>query len=340
MSPPSAPLPPIDFAALAQALLPRAAELLAVWLPGGKVEGTEYVAHSVWRSEKTASLKVSLSGARAGSWADFGGDHRGGDLVGLYAAIHGLQAGQAAAQLAVEHGLERLANVVGGARKGGAPPPPPVQTPAPAPPEPPREQWTVVTPVPAHAPEPTFRHHTRRERPEHIARYERDGALHGFVVRFRTSDGGKDTLPYTWCTSTRDGASRWHWKTWLEPRPLYFPGAKSPDGRTVIVVEGERKADILQRLLDAGAPGLYCVVSWPGGSKAWKKADWAWLLGCVVLLWPDCDGKREPLSRAEASACLDEHARVLAQLAKPVLPAEKQPGMAAMLGIGALLRDQ
>ena len=51
----------------------------------------------------------------------------------------------------------------------------------------------------------------------------------GYVVRFRTSDGGKDVMPYTWCLSARDGAARWHWRQWDEPRPLYLPAGRSPD---------------------------------------------------------------------------------------------------------------
>ncbi|MDP3653356.1 MAG: VapE family protein, partial [Rhodoferax sp.] len=204
---------------------------------------------------------------------------------------------------------------------------------------------------------------------EHTAAYEIDGALMGYVVRFRTSDGGKETLPYTWCTSARDGASRWHWKQWDAPRPLYFPGKVSPIALTgaaddplptVILVEGEKKADILQALLDAHAPGVYLVASWSGGCNGWKKANWSWLAGCTVLLWPDCDAKREPVPKkeresllAQAMAQLDQiggqisdndrlnvtkTACELAASRKPLLPVHKQPGMAAMLGIGALLR--
>jgi putative DNA primase/helicase len=127
--------------------------------------------------------------------------------------------------------------------------------------------------VPSNAPAPTFRHHARKPRTSSTRPNTGIGdELHGYVVRFRTSDGGKETLPYTWCMSARDGACKWHWKTWDEPRPLYFPGHELPAGRTVVLVEGEKKGDVLQQLLDAGAPGVYCVASWPGGCKAWKKA--------------------------------------------------------------------
>lgn len=346
------PLPPINFAALADALLSRAAALVPAWLPGGVQRGHEYVCGSLSGGAGT-SCSVNLTNGR---WADFAADIRGNDLVGLYAAIHDLTMSKAAVQVAHAEGLEDVAGVVTappGSLNGQQPAPKP-----PRPPEPPKahksdEGWQSVTPVPVFAPPATFKHPYRaQEDIQHTATYQIDGALYGYVVRFKTSDGGKETLPYVWCTSARDGASRWHWKQWEEPRPLYFPSGQSPieyraahqshtDAPlpTVILVEGEKKAGILQALLDACAPGIYLIVSWAGGCKAWKKADWSWLNGCTVILWPDCDGKREPLNKKEREACLDDAAREVAQAMKPLLPAIKQPGLSAMLGIGALLRE-
>jgi hypothetical protein len=341
------PLPPINFTALADALLARAHTLVPMWLPGGNLKNNEYFVHSVFRHEKTASLSVKMSGERAGAWRDHGGDDEGGDLISLYGAIHGLTAGKAAVQVAREEGLEDVAGVLP-ARAGAEPAPRPERR-APVEVAKPRdsEGWQTVLPVPEFAPEPTFWHRYRNSEEHkdpiaHLAKYVIDGALMGYVVRFTTSDGGKETLPHTWCLSARDSACKWHWKTWDEPRPLYFPGGVSPVAAsmpTVVVVEGEKKAGILHDLLDAHAKGVYLVASWPGGCKAWQKADWSWLNGCNVLLWPDCDGKREPLNKAERDACLDDAARDTAQAMKPVLPADKQPGMKAMLSIGAMLRD-
>jgi putative DNA primase/helicase len=344
-----AELPPINFKALNDALLGKALSLLESWLPGGEKRGPEYVALSPWRSEKTASLCVRLSGERAGAWGDFGGDRRGTDLVELYAQLHGLSNGAAAVELARQHNLEDVAGVV---RSGAQTP---TQRPPPPPPPPvkadhgPTESWRTRLPVPDFAPAATFKHyHRQAEDITHTAEYRVDGYLMGYVVRFRTSDGGKDTLPYTWCVSEGNGSAKWSWRQWDEPRPLYYPGGRSPkavqgdrlEPTTVVLVEGERKAVLLQQLLEKHMPGIYLVVSWPGGSKAWKKAMWDWLAGCNVLLWPDCDGKREPLTRDEREQYTDEDARELAQAMKPLLPAAKQVGMVAMVGIGTLLRQQ
>ena len=334
------PLPPINFAALADALLARIEYLVPMWLPGGTRSGKEYRCGSLFGGAGT-SCSVNVSGAeKLGCWADFATGEQGKDLIGLYAAIHGLsqQMGKAAMLVAREEGLEDVAGVQH-ARAGTDAPkrePRPVPPPAAAKAEP--EGWITETPVPVHAPAATFKHQYRLpDDIEHTATYELDGQLLGYVVRFRTSDGGKETLPYTWCTSAKDGASRWHWKQWDEPRPLFIPAATMPACRTVVLVEGEKKAECLHALLEATAPSIYLVVSWSGGCKAWKKALWDWLKGSTVLLWPDCDAKREPLSAIERKELIDEVARAVVQQAKPLLPTHKQPGMAAMLGIGALL---
>lgn len=332
-----APLPPIKFAELAKALLDDGESLVNQWLPGGTKRGHEYVCGSL-SGGAGSSCSINLN---TGAWADFQAGEQGGDLLSLYAAIEGLTMGKAALQVARDHGLEQVAGILHGAPPAAgqpAKPPRPAPPPKPAKAEP--EGWTSVVPVPAHALAPTFRHFDRApETEEHRAEYRVGDALYGYVVRFRTSTGGKDTLPYHYCQSAKDGGARWHWKQWDEPRPLYLPAHQLPGERTVVLVEGEKKADTLQALLEAGAPGVYCVASWPGGSKAWKKADWSWLQGCSVLLWPDCDAKREPLTPKERQATPDKLAQQLIADVKPIMPAKKQPGMSAMLGIGALLRD-
>lgn len=331
-------LPPINFRALADALLANAEVLVPMWLPGGHRSGPEWVCGSL-AGGGGRSCSVNL---RDGRWADFSSDERGGDLLSLYAAIHGLSMAKAAVQVAREQGLEDVANIVAG---HGGKPVQPAPNPRPAPPPKPqqadREGWRTLTPVPDGVPVPTFKHYYRQpEAMQHKAAYRVGHDLYGYVVRFATEDGGKDTLPYTYCESDRDGSRKWHWRQWDEPRPLYFPAGQLPDGKTVVLVEGEVKAEVLQNLLDVAHPNTYCVASWPGGSKAWQRANWAWLAGATVLLWPDCDAQREPLTKSEREQTRDDAAaKERIQAGKALLPEHKQPGMRAMLGIGALLRD-
>ena len=331
------PLPPIQFGPLREALLADAENLVPRWLPGGQFDGHEYRCADL-SGGHGHSCSVNV---KTGKWADFATGEQGNDLIGLYAAIHGLSNAKAAIQVAREEKLESVAGLVKQA-SGAVVVPAANPRPAPAPKADKtsqKEEWSTLRPVPENAQQPTFAHHHRQPQDlEHKAEYRVGDDLHGFVMRYRTSDDSKDTLPYTFCSSARDGSRSWKWKTWDEPRPLYFPSHALPDGRTVILVEGELKADVLQQVLDAVSPGIYCVASWAGGSKAWKKAGWDWLAGATVLLWPDCDAQRERLTRDEQASVKDDPvAKEALQLTKPLLPAQKQPGMGAMLGIGAHL---
>lgn len=331
-----ASLPPINFTALADALLARADTLVPQWCPGGKQRGHEYVCGSV-QGGSGESCCINLT---TGKWADFAGDERGNDLVSLYAACFDLPMGKAALQVAREEGLEDVAGVQPARAGADAPVREPRPAPAPKRPAAEPESWKTMLPVPSNTPAATFKHYHRApDDLAHVATYQVDGQLLGYVVRFNTSGGGKDTLPYTWCISAKDGSCKWNWKQWDEPRPLFIPAQTMPQGRTVVLVEGEKKAECLHQLLEASTPGVYLVASWPGGCKAWDKALWDWLAGCHVLLWPDCDAKRVPLTRAEKDACPDDLAREVLLQSHALLPEHKQPGMAAMLGIGALLRD-
>lgn len=335
---PRTPLPPIKFKALADALLANVDSLLPQWLPGGCKRGHEWVCGSL-AGGKGSSFSVNMTNGR---WGEFSGDEKGGDLLSLYAAIHKLSMAKAAVEVAREEGLEDVAGVMTTPSGAPVPPRPPRHVPPPTPKPREREGWKSVRPVPDMAPAPTFKHYDRApETLTHTFEYRTGAdALHGYVVRFRTSDGDKETLPYTWCQSAMDGAMKWHWKQWDEPRPLYLPGKVLPTSAelaalTVVVVEGERKADVLQALLDTHAPTVYLVVSWPGGSNAWAKADWAWLLGArTVLLWPDCDALREKPTQAERKACESEEALEALKASKPIMPEPKQPGTKAMVGIG------
>ncbi len=328
-------LPPIKFADLASALLDRIEMLVPAWLPGGHRRGPEYVCGSL-QGGSGSSCSINMV---TGQWADFASDEKGGDLVSLYAACHGLTMGKAALKVARDEGLEDVAGVQHDAahQRIDRPTPPPK-------PKAPRndEGWATVRPVPAHAPEPLFKHYARQ--PSDIMRvstYAVGNDVHGYVVRFATSDGGKDDLPHTWCTSAKDGLSAWKWKQFDEPRPLYLPARQLPTSeQTVVLVEGEKKADVLQACLNGGAPGVYVVVSWSGGCKAWQKASWAWIKGSTVLCWPDCDSKRELPTAKELNACEDDAARDLLKASKPYKPAKKQPGMMAMVGIGQHLKAE
>jgi uncharacterized protein (DUF927 family) len=103
------------------------------------------------------------------------------------------------------------------------------------------------------------------------------------VLRFDQSDGCKEFRPLTlW----RDAQGlRWRWKSIPGSRPLYKLDelAKRPEA-AVVICEGEKSAD--------AAAGIFLksvAVTSPGGAKAADKADWKFLRGRKVLIWPDAD---------------------------------------------------
>lgn len=332
---------PIDFGALAQALLERAETLVSQWLPGGKKVGYNWMCGG-FEGGPGRSLGVNLN---TGAWGEFSGDEKGGDLISLYAAIHNMNNGQAARALMRELGWERQASVQTPARPASSAPraapvderpePPPddesaaVGTAPGAKPARRESIWQPIVPVPRNTPVPTFKHFHRGE-PQAVWEYTFEGERYGYVCRYLTSDGGKEILPYTWCEDTSDGRGtrKWQWKQWDEPRPLYVPATLLSDaGRLpVVVVEGEKCAMAGHQLLGHE----FDFVSWPGGGNACERADWGWLLGRTVYLWPDCDAKRKKLSKEERDACVDP-------ATKELLPEAMQPGMKAMVRVGTLL---
>lgn len=312
-------LPPIDFGALARALLDRAETLVSSWLAAGRRRGHEWVCGGLG-GDAGESLSINLN---TGLWADFATGDKGGDLISLYAAIQGLNNGQAAHRLMQELGWQRTPMQAPAPQAAGAGAPAEVKR---------KTTWRPVVPVPAHAPPPSFKHFSREL--QDLAgswEYRFEGRLYGYVARFRKSDGGKEVLPLTWCVDESDGqgTQRWHWMQWAAPRPLYVPATLlASDARLVpvVLVEGEKCAKAGFELL----PAEFDWVSWPGGGNAWDKADWEWLRGRVVLLWPDVDAKRVPLTKAERDAGADP-------ASKPLLPEVRQPGMKAMRAIAGRL---
>ena len=251
----------IDFNAINAAAINQLPSLLAEWLPGGTAKGKEYFARNPMRDDRNAnSFSVNL---HSGQWYDFASGDKGGDPISLYAFIFcggdNLDAGK---QLGERFGIAPLPDT----RK-------------------PQSKWVAVSPPDA-PPKPPAAHYYRGIPDVTYTYLSTHGKPLGYVYRFTTSEGGKETLPLTWCQETATGQEGWHWKAFAEPRPLYGLDrlAAKPDA-TVLVVEGEKCAD-------AGAaelPDLACV-SWPGGGKAVGKADWQALKGRKVILWPDCDG--------------------------------------------------
>jgi hypothetical protein len=95
----------IDFAAINRAAMMVLPTLLARWLPGGRTEGTEFVALNPRRTDHhLGSFRINT---RTGRWCDFAVEGvRGGDVISLAAFLGGIGQAEAARQLAAMLGIE------------------------------------------------------------------------------------------------------------------------------------------------------------------------------------------------------------------------------------------
>ena len=271
--------PQIDFERLKAALVDAAERLVEDWFPGGRREGHEFKVGNL-RGDKGRSLSINLT---TGAWADFANAKlRGNDLISLYAAKHGLEQIDAAIDLArqLRVGITEDDDRQIVKREQPEPPPAPAKVER-------RAKWEPVIPVPEDAPPPPVAH-LARGRPERSWRYlDREGRLLGVVNRFKTSDGGKEVLPVVWAKAAGSERHEWRWMHWSVPRPLYGLDRLRED-LPILIVEGEKCADAGHEALR----GTFCVLSWPGGGNAVRKADWEPLKGRSVIVWPDCDAQR------------------------------------------------
>lgn len=314
-------LTPMPYAAIAQMALACAESLLNNWLPSGKRQGYEYKSINPLRADsKVGSFSIKIT---TGAWGDFATSDAGNDLISLYAYLNGLEQWEAAIEVADQVGY----NLPDGCRpksKQTTERKAPVIDPATIKQAKPKEEspWYPVTPVPAGAIDAPLAHERRGLPAMKWAYKDANGQLLGYVYRFNTSDGGKETLPLTYCKNSITNKYDWRWMQWSEPnRPIYGLDrlAANPDA-WVLLVEGEKCADAPIGMIK----GVPC--SWSGGSKAVDKSDWQPLAGRKIFAWADCDGQREKLTKAEKEAGVDP-------LSKPLLPEHEQPGMKAMLRI-------
>ena len=255
----------IDFAAINNAALPRCPSLLEMLLPGGRVQGREYVCSDLSGGDGS-SLSVNME---TGVWKDFATSDRGGDLISLVAATRGLSQGKAAKELANMVG-EPISTSRSGKRSG-------LQ----------EKKPTVIVPVPERTQEPVMKHPALGQ-PTAIYKYrDMEGRLLGYVCRFNKEEVGahgklqKEFRPLTW---TDQG---WQWQALPTLRPLY--GLErlrhAASGTHVLVLEGEGKADAVYGILGPDMP----VLSLNGGASGVEKIDYLPLKGLPVCYWPDAD---------------------------------------------------
>lgn len=317
--------PPIDFGLIAAEALSRCGTLLPQWLPGGKVDGHEFKALNPTRADsRLGSFSININ---TGAWSDFATDDRGGDLISLYAYLHNLNQIDAVREVAGMVGVD-VPEFPGSVPKNSRSEPkkPVVDGPTLKG----KSSWASIMPVPDDAPAPPVAHYVRGK-PNVVYTYrDESGLVNGYICRFTTSDGGKETLPVCFCENRDSGKREWRWMAFPEPRPLYGLEllAAHPD-LPVLLVEGEKCADTGNRYL-LNLSREYVVVTWPGGSKAINKIQWGPLADRKIFAWADCDAQRRKLTGHERATGIDPDS-------VPLLPESDQPGMRAMREIHKIL---
>ena len=94
----------IDFTGINKVAMSRILDLLARWLPGGRLEGREFVAINPRRPDRRlGSFRINVENGR---WADFAIGVKGGDIVSLAAYLAGVGQGEAARELAEMLGVD------------------------------------------------------------------------------------------------------------------------------------------------------------------------------------------------------------------------------------------
>lgn len=138
------------------------------------------------------------------------------------------------------------------------------------------------------------------------------GQITHYVCRIETPEG-KETLQLTlW---EEGGKKIWRSKWYSRPLPIFnlhlIAQCRSAQ---IIVVEGEKCADALQKLIDeAGHSARIVVTTAAGGTNNYDKSDWSVIQGRKVLLWEDHDLQNSK-------------------------PREKQPGHKAMLTVAGFMK--
>lgn len=246
----------IDYQSLAKDLLNKSGTLVPWLLPGGKLQGREWVCSNL-RGGEGDSLKVNLD---TGLWSDFATEDKGGDLISLYAAVKGLSQRDAALELTDKKpptlSLSERAkqkNKVNYKEK----------------------EVKKIIPIVTDS-KPDF-----GDKFEKIHTYQtHDGKPWFYVGRKVWTDAqGKRQKLFT--PFIFDG-SQWIKKA-PNPRPLYnlhhIKGTKQ-----IIICEGEKAADAANKFHP-----LIKAVTIMGGANAIKKANLKPLAGKHILIWPDND---------------------------------------------------
>ena len=158
-----------------------------------------------------------------------------------------------------------------------------------------KDPWQVVAPIdvekiPLLNPKEDLEYLTRKADIELLHEYRNEyNHLLGYAIRIRSHDTGKkQVLPVAYCYNEEREEYAWRLKGFNDKGYKAIYGAEKLLEHSVttpvLIVEGEKTADIAQRLLPD-----HIVVSWMGGSSSVNRVCWPQLAGREVIIWPDND---------------------------------------------------
>jgi len=302
-----------DFKQIAARALDQIEAVCARWLPAGKRSGHEWEIGDR-HGAPGKSLKVHLTGTKAGQWADFADDAKGGDLVSLVAYVDGSSQADAARKLADFLGV--TTNEASG--QAGASSPKPVQAKAPKS----GPEWRPILPVPGNAP-PAPAAHPKHGKPDRRYTYHGPaGELLGYVARWEAGPA-RPKKEFGWLVfAEAAGRREWRWMGFPAPRPMYgLDTLADRQGAAAVLCEGEKAAEACRELVPD-----HVALTWPGGGKAADKADFLPLKGRDVILWADADEPGRAAMKTAARLARKAGAASVRWLNLPALVAARDKG--------------
>ena len=249
---------------IARALDERPLEVCRYLFPKGCKRGNEYEVGNL-AGEPGKLLKIHLNG-KGTVWSDFDTEDNGGDLLDLWTAAK-CNGDKSAAmrEAAAWLGLDMPPTGRRTARRRRTAGPNSNTD----------DDFEILQPVLDDA--PLAPDHPQLGPPTVVYDYhDADGNLLGQVCRWDTDDG-KQIRPRTLQRNGKSVTCRW--QGFPKPRPLYgLLDLKARPDAPVLIHEGEKAAE-------AGREHLpeYVNVTWPGGAKAVKDADWTPCAGRRVV---------------------------------------------------------
>ena len=156
-----------------------------------------------------------------------------------------------------------------------------------------QSQWVSLKP-PAKAPAPGARQVGDYIETARYAYKNKKGELLHYVLRLEDKEGNKITPPLSFgYDSQKNDKPHWKMKGFdygEDKKTLYHLEQLDKKPLTpVLVVEGEKTADVGVTKLGKLHKKEYIAVTWHGGCQAASKTDWTPLAGRDVLIWPDND---------------------------------------------------